>query len=280
VLALLVSASLVLLTVTFGSSDGGPLHPVRSAAMAVLGPVEDGANFVFKPVRDLFGWFGATFDARGEVKRLRTERNRLRTQVVDGRAALADNEQLRKLLGMRNHLGLSAYGPVTANVIGRAPSAWFATVQIDHGSDDGVRVNQPVVDGNGLVGTISATTPGTAVITLITDRSSGVSSKVLGLNDPGTVVAADGDPGQLAMELVSAASKVAVGDRIITAGIRGGRLSTLFPPNIPVGMVTAVNSDSLRQSGTISVTPQADLLHLENVIVLTNPQGSGSQSGG
>jgi rod shape-determining protein MreC len=153
-------------------------------------------------------------------------------------------------------------------------------VQIDHGSDDGVHVNQPVVDGNGLVGTISATTPGTAVITLITDRSSGVSAKVLGLNDPGTVVAADGDPGQLAMELVSAASKVAVGDRIITAGIRGGRLSTLFPPNIPVGMVTAVNPDTLRQAGTISVTPQADLLHLENVIVLTNPQGSGSQTGG
>ncbi|MEI6664473.1 MAG: hypothetical protein WCL20_09280, partial [Actinomycetes bacterium] len=67
VLALLVGVSLVLLTASFGSADGGPLHPIRSAAMVVLGPVESAASAVFKPVRDLFGWFGSTLDAKDEA---------------------------------------------------------------------------------------------------------------------------------------------------------------------------------------------------------------------
>ncbi|MEI6448212.1 MAG: hypothetical protein WCO96_10105, partial [Actinomycetes bacterium] len=85
VLALLVCASLVLLTASFGSADGGPLQPVRSAAMVVLGPVGEVANTVFKPVRDLFGWVGSTLEAKDDAQRLRTERDELRTQVVDGR---------------------------------------------------------------------------------------------------------------------------------------------------------------------------------------------------
>lgn len=275
VLALLVGASLVLLTASFGSADGGPLQPVRSAAMVVLGPVGEVANTVFKPVRDLFGWFGSTLDAKDEAKRLRVERDELRTQVVDGRAALAENAKLRQMLGMERKLGLAAWEPVTATVIGRSPGIWFATVQVDVGSSDGLKVNQPVLDGEGVVGTISAVTPGTAVVTLITDRSSGVSAKILGIGDPGSVVAAEGDPGMLEMRLLTPGSKARIGDQVVTAGSRSGPLASLFPPDLPIGRVSAVDPDRLRSEGTVSVKPQADLDRLETVTILTaNPTGA------
>jgi len=269
VLALLVGVALVLLTASFGSADSGPLHPVRSAVMTVVGPVEDAANAVLKPVRDVFGWFGSTIDAKDEANRLRVERDELRRQIVDGRAALAENERLRRLVGLNSRLGLNSYGPVTATVIGRSPTVWFANVQINRGSADGIRVNQPVVDGDGLVGTVSAVTPGTAVVTLITDRESGVSAKVIGSGDEGAVVAADGESGTLAMQLLVRKTSARVGDPVVTAGTTAGPLATLFPPNIPVGTVSKVDPRSVESSGLIEVRPQADLSHLDNVVVLT-----------
>lgn len=270
VLALLVGVSLVLLTASFGSADSGPLHPLRSAVMVVLGPLESGASAVFKPVRDLFGWFGSTLDAKDEAARLKIERDALRKQVVDGRAALGEEAVLRRLLRMERRLGLADYGPVAATVIGRSPSVWYSNVQVDHGSDDGLRVNDPVIDGDGVVGTVSAVTPGTAVVTLITDRSSGVSSRILGgRGDFGTVVAADGDPGGLTMKLLGRGAQVAVGNIVVTAGTASGPLESLFPPNIPVGEVTAVDPDQLTADGTVSVKPLADLGHLTNVLILT-----------
>lgn len=274
VLALLVCASLVLLTASFGSSDGGPLQPVRSAAMVVLGPVGSVANSVFKPVRDLFGWFGSTLDAKDEVKRLKAERDELRTQVVDGRAALSENVRLRRILGLEARLGLKAYSPVAATVIGRSPGIWYSTAQIDAGSSDGIRVNQAVVDGEGVVGSISSVTSGTAVVSLITDRDSGVSAKIVGSDEPGTVVAAEGNPGMLAMRLLAPASRVRIGDRIVTSGISSGSLASMFPPGLPIGKVTKVDAARLRSEGSVDVEPQADLRRLENVIVLTGRPGA------
>ena len=268
-LAVLVGVAILLITASFGSADSGPLHPVRSVVMTVLGPIEDGANAVLKPVRDLFGWVGSIIGAKDQAKRLRKERDELRRQVVDGRAALAENARLRRLVGLNARLGLNDYGPVTATVIGRSPTVWFANVQINRGSSDGIRVNQPVVDGDGLVGTVSAVTPGTAVVTLITDRESGVSAKVIGSGDEGTVISADGNPGSLAMELLVRKTSARVGDPVVTAGTTAGPLATLFPPNIPVGTVSRVDPRAVEASGTIEVRPQADLSHLDNVVVLT-----------
>ena len=269
VLALLVGASLVLLTASFGSSGGGPLQPVRGAAMFVLGPLDDLANTVFKPVRDLFGWFGSTLDAKDEAKRLKLERDELRKQIVDGRGALAENAQLRRLLGLEQRLGLKDYAPVGATVVGRSPGIWFSTAQIDRGSSDGVLVNQPVIDGDGVVGAVSSVTSGTAVVTLLTDRTSGISAKIVGTDEPGSVVAADGDPGTLAMRLLAPGANVRVGDAVVTAGQRTGPLATMFPPGLPIGTVTKVDPGTLRSDGTVEVRPQADLNRLENVVVLT-----------
>ena len=64
-------------------------------------------------------------------------------------------------------------------MIARSPTVWFADVTIDAGSGDGVEVDDPVVNGDGLVGTVTAVTGGTAQVTLLTDHSSAVSAKVV-----------------------------------------------------------------------------------------------------
>ena len=67
-LAVLVGLSIVLLTGYFGEGSGGFFHSLQSGAQTVLSPIEDGASRAFKPVRDLVGWFGDVFNAKGENK--------------------------------------------------------------------------------------------------------------------------------------------------------------------------------------------------------------------
>jgi rod shape-determining protein MreC len=270
VLGLLVALSLILLTGYFSEGSSGPLHSVQRGVLQALSPIQEGASRALKPVRDLAGWFGDTFNAKSERDRLRKENAELRKEVVGAKAAQSENDQLSRLVGLDRSSSVGHLQPKTARVIGRSPTLWYATLEVDRGSDDGVRTDQPVVSGDGLVGKVTNVTSGTAVVTLITDHTSGVSAKVLDhAGDPGVVVPAVGDPNDLLVQTLPPRSKVAVGDQVVTSGTRAGRLESLFPPDIPIGTVTRVTPDELALSQQVHIRPAADLRHLDFVQILT-----------
>ena len=279
-LALLVAASLTLLTAYFGESAGGVLHALQRGALQVLAPIQEGTGRALKPLRDLAGWFDDTFDARKERDQLRAERDKLSEEALAVDNLRRENQELRRLVAL-DRGGLSDYEPVTARVIARSPTLWYATVNIDKGRVDGVRVNQPVVSGEGLVGKISAVTRGAAQVTLITDHTSGVSAKANTL-DPrtgtltrayGLVQTAVGSPDDLLLNYVSRSTGIRRGDRVTTAGSRSSRLESLFPPDIPVGVVTRVNPEEVAQYQRVHIRPFADLRRLDFVQVLTRGGG-------
>jgi len=269
VLAALVGISIVLLTASFGGTSG-PLRTLQRGVSEVLSPIQEGASRALKPFRDLTDWVGSTFDAKNEVKSLRRQRDALRSQVVGTQAALEENAQLRRMVGLDTRRGVDAYDPVTARVIGRSPTVWYARIEVDRGSDDGVRVDQPVVNGQGLVGKVTDVTPGTAVVTLLTDHTSGVSARVLrGGGELGTVVPAVGDPTDLILQFLPRNARVRVGDSVVTAGSRSSRLESLFPPDIPIGTISKASPDELRLDQRVHLAPVADLRHLDFVQILT-----------
>src|SRR5918993_5696830 len=90
VLLALIVCCLVLVTAYFGESSGGPLKSVQTGAMEVLAPIQEGANKALKPLRDLFGWFGDTFDAKEERDALQRERDELLGEVT--KLQNADNQ--------------------------------------------------------------------------------------------------------------------------------------------------------------------------------------------
>ena len=157
VLGLLVACSLILLTASFGG-DGGAVGSVQRGFSEVLNPVQEGASRALKPVRDLFGWFGDTFSAKGKLADVTAERDQLRQEVLKYQDAQSENELLRRQLNLNQSLGIGAYGPVGARVFAQSSTVWYATVKIDKGSSDGLRDGMPVLDENGLVGTVSQTT--------------------------------------------------------------------------------------------------------------------------
>jgi rod shape-determining protein MreC len=271
VLAALVALSLIILTAYFGESSGGGLHSVQRGAMEVLAPIQEGANRALKPFRDLFGWFGSTLHAKQERDQLRAQRDQLRREVAQLSVQNADARQQAGLAAQNGAGGMAQYSPVESRVYQRSPSTWYQTVQIDKGSSDGVRVDQPVINEAGLVGRVKTVSSNDAQVILLTDEQFGVSAKVAKSGEPGTIGPVSGTPGDLLLDLVPKAQDVHQGDLVITAGTTTAALRSPFPAGIPIGQVSRIDVGNGPLERRIHVTPAADLRRLDLVEVLTKP---------
>ena len=274
VLAVLVALSLTLLTAYFGESSSGGLHSVQRGAMEVLAPIQEGANRVVKPFRDLFGWFGDTLDAKDERDKLKKERDALRQEVTQLQVDGTENKQLRGLLDINTGGGMKAYEPVIARVFARSPSTWYSTVEINKGSSDGVRPDQPVINGEGLVGKVKSVSDGNAVVMLLTDQDFGVSALAPRRGEPGSITPIPGAGGDLLFDLVDDAEKIRTGDLVVTAGTSSERLPSVYPRSILIGKVKRIDNGDGDLDRRIHVSPAADLLHLDIVQVLTKPDAN------
>jgi rod shape-determining protein MreC len=272
VLVLLVVLSLLLLTAYFGEAPSGRLHGVQRVFLTVVSPIQDGANKALKPVRDLFGWFGDTLHAKSQRDALRKQNDQLRRQLVTNQAEKRSYRQLIALFHL-DQLGVSNYRPVSATVVAKTPNIWYSTVTIDKGEAVGVRVNDPVINGEGLVGKVVQVASDGAQVDLITDSSVGVSARVGTSSATGILQPKVGDPNDLLLQYLPANIQVNAGEYVVTSGtVAAGGDDSLYPPGLPVGQVTSVNEESAYKS--VNVRPIANLHNLDIVQVLTSGAGT------
>jgi rod shape-determining protein MreC len=158
---------------------------------------------------------------------------------------------------------------------GRSPTVWYSTVTIDKGSSAGLRVDDPVVAADGLAGKVTATTRGTAQVTLITDPSSSVTGRVQPGGAIGVIEPTVGDPGKLQLNFVQRGAKIAERQNVVTAGFASGTLDSLFPPGIPIGQVTDASLEEQQAYQRVDVRPYADLRDMEFVQALVEPGAGG-----
>jgi len=269
-LAVFVGLSLVLLTVYFGESGGGVLHTLQRGAQQAISPLQSGASRALKPVRDLFGWVGDTVDAKGENDDLRSEVESLRKDVAGAQTARRDADELRGIVGLAKQSGFpSDVEPVTGRVIARSPTVWYSSVQIDVGSADGVKRDQPVITSGGLAGKVTSVTGGTARVTLILDSTSAVSAQVVPNGTSGVVKPQVGKPTDLLLDFIDRKRKVTKGATVITSGFTSSKVESLFPRGIPIGRVSKVEPDEFELYQRVHIRPFADLRRMDFVQVLT-----------
>jgi rod shape-determining protein MreC len=272
VVAALVVASLILLTAYFGESTSSPLHAIQRGVVAVFSPVEQGASTVLSPFRDVASFFSDTFKAKSQVNKLRSQVAKLTRELDQAQYAASQNAQLRAQLHLVDN-GLDTYKPVTADVIVRDPNLWYATIQVDKGSDDGVRPHDPVTGDGALVGEVTQVGPNFSVVSLLTDPSMSVAAEVQDTNgDSGLLVPAVGNPTQLVLQDLQPNAPVQQGQQVSTVGFKLGSLQDLYPPGIPIGTVASVGTQ-LADNGEVTVTPAANLRQLDVVQILTAPRG-------
>lgn len=262
-------ASLVLISLSFRSEGGGPLGGAQSAAATALRPFAIGFERIAQPFRDAYDWADSLLTARSDAESLRSEVQDLRQRAIQSEFALQENASLRSLLRYLDSPRFpDDFDPRAAEVIGRPDNAFTQAIVIAAGSTHGVRVNDPVVTGDGLVGLVTRVSSDTARVQLLTDQQAAVSALDLRTTATGIVLHARGTRETLVLDRVRKDDLVRVGDEVVTAGWSAGALSSLYPKGIPIGKVTSVGQTDTDSFQQVQVEPYVDFGSLDAVLVL------------
>jgi rod shape-determining protein MreC len=269
VVGALVLLSLVLITLTFRADDDGPLSGVQSAAASALRPVGVGFERIAQPFRDGYAWADSLLDARSDAEKLRAENRELRQRAIQAEFAIQENDYLRRLVDYLDSRRFPEdFDPVAAEVTYRPGVAFTQAVVIAAGSNNGVRVDDPVVTDDGLVGLVTRVTPSTARVQLLADPEAAASALVIGTGATGIVRHARGTRETLVLDRVRKEDVVRNGAEVVTAGWRAGDLSSLYPKGIPIGEVTSVDQTDTDLFQQVQIDPYVDFGALDAVIVL------------
>ncbi len=254
---------LVVMIITAGENN---MSGTESFVGSVFSPVQRALYSATEAIGDFFERMFAGSDLQTENLELKARVAELEGQLADFNEIKAENERLSALLNFNT--GTQELQHVTARVIGsNAPGHWFNIFIIDAGLAQGIKVNMPVVNGDGLVGRVVDVGAGWARVMSIIDTSSGVSGIVERTRDYGILsgLAGSGDEDeQLEMGNLPLDADLMPGDKVITSGLAG-----IFPKGIAIGEVTEVrpSRDGMRNQAV--VTPMVDFAHLEEVMIIT-----------
>ncbi len=234
------------------------------------------ADFVQSPVTTITSGIANYFTSISNLRSAQDENSLLKQRVQELEVELkqkeelaTENTRLRAMLELKEQ---SRYRVLTARIIGRDPSVWFDASIVNRGSLDGVALNMPVVTDGGLVGRVTAVSPLTAQIDLITRDKSGVGAVVgqIGESNALGVVAGTSKKELLEMKYVPGNIDVKVGQAVFTSGQDG-----IFPAGLKIGEIVNIVTGSATTPHVIQIRPAARLSSMQEVgILLYAPQAS------
>ncbi len=236
VLIVLLVAALSLIAVDYADGSSSVLRAMRRAGGSVFGGAEHAASSVAR-------FFGGSGSSSSQLQKLQEEVVKLRGQLSGAQLSKAEYAQLHKLLLVA---GAGQYRIVAANVIA-VGQGYQQTVTLDVGSRDGVRANETVLNGQGLVGQLTSVTATTATVLLATDPSAVVGVALAPSGDLGYVSGPGrtAGTGLLHLQMLSSAARLKPGAELVTSASVKDRP---FVPGVPVGVITKL----LNQAGSLT----------------------------
>lgn len=223
---------------------------IRYGLEAVAYPVQVAVN---SPIV-AWHWLTDSFSTRGM---LRTENQRLHDQVATlqlsqlrQQALEQENAELREL---RARLPPLVKKWLVAEVIGIDSGTLRQRLIINRGAHEGVQVNQPVVDGAGIVGQVAHVGPWSAEIILITDPEHAIPVQVQ-RNGLRTIAVGSGNADEMLLPYLAVNSDIRSGDVLVSSGLGG-----VFPAGYPVGHISGVHREANQLLAQVRAAPEARL---------------------
>ena len=248
-LRLLVHLAMALILMV-ADHRGGYLDRFRHWAGLLAGPIYLVASSPARLTERIYESFSTRDKLSNDNETLREQLLVSEARVHRLEAVQGENQRLRALLGGTRGLRLSVQ---LASLVDIDLDPFRHRIVLDAGSLRGVHEGLAVIDGQGVVGQVIATTPLNATAMLITDASHAIPVQVLrsGLR---TIAYGTGRIDALSLPNIPLSADVRVGDQLVTSGLGG-----TFPAGFPVGRITALNPDETRLFVVADAKPDAAL---------------------
>ncbi len=229
----------------------------KTWTLTAQSPIIAASAGVTRGIRHVWNSYLWMVGARAENEQLRETVRRLSLVNSSYEQMRKENERLRRLLSI-SESGL--FKSIGAHVVARTPSFLSNVLYIDRGSEDGIRADEPVLSGDGIVGRTILVSKHQAQVQLITNPDASVGVMLERTRTPG-VLRGSGDF-LLSLNYIGNSEQVEVGDAVLSSGLDG-----IFPKGLAIGKVV----DTRKGSGvfrSIKVQPYIDFMRIEEVSVV------------
>jgi len=171
---LLALAAVFFITLDLG--DSGSTSRLRRVFDTVFSPVENVSRVVTRPLSGAWNAFRNYDEVVDENDRLREQVALQEGAAVAAAASVRLSQELLALNGLPTLAGINS---VTAQVIGETPTNFSQTVEINQGSNSGIKVGMPVLNAAGLIGKVTEVFADRALVMLVSDPDYALSVKVV-----------------------------------------------------------------------------------------------------
>lgn len=230
----------------------------KKLALEIVAPLEHVVNVSIHGIDSVWRRYVFLVGLEEENRKLRERLALLSGQLNTYREAQLEYERMRRLMGIRESLGLPT---ITARVVGRERSSVFKTVIINRGSLDGVIAGLPVLTHEGIVGRVTDVSWNVSTVLLLIDYNSNIDALVQGVRAQGILQGAGSM--ECALKYVQRSEKIKAGDLVISSGLAG-----VFPKGLSLGTIISIDRENAGLFQRIKVIPTVDVSKLEEVLVV------------
>ena len=207
---------------------------VRGAALDATAPITSALYEVTSTAKGMVTGAGDYWDAAHQNAKLKRERQVMQQRMIEARAILLENRELRAALQLRERTHDAV---ATGRIVGSSFTSPRRFAILSAGRSDGVRVGMPVRSAEGLVGRVIDAGALASRVLLVSDRSNIVPARLLRGGIP-VISQGRGDGTVDVRPLEVGRNPFKRGDIIITSGTGG-----LYPPLIPIARVIRLDDD-------------------------------------
>jgi rod shape-determining protein MreC len=263
---MLLVLALALITVDYRDGSSGPVRDLRQFGGSVFGTAEHVMSVVTDPFVGLFG-HDIGSGSSTQVAGLQRQIIQLRSELSQEQLSKAQYRQLSDLLQLS---GRGGYRIVAATVVAIGEE-YGQAVTLDAGANDGIKTGDTVLNGQGLVGTVTAVNAQTCAVLLATDATSVVGVTLASSGQVGWVTGpgkTGSGSGLLRLQVLDENAVLSVGQQLVTSASMHDRP---YVPGVPVGVISKVENRGGSLTALALVQPYVNFTSLGVVGIVVAP---------
>ncbi len=193
-----------------------------------------------------------------ENQYLREKNLQLNLELESILYAADENKKLRELLEFKRKTKLKI---IPARIINKGIQTYLNSLTIDIGSNNGLLPNQAVLTSDGIIGKTIQVGQSSSLVQSISDNNFRLSVRVMPSGAVGILRWYNNS--MCKVYEIQKNVEINIGDRVITSGF-----SKIYPPKLPVGVVSGVYDERGSYQKVVNVEIQSDFESIQNVFVV------------